>query len=130
MSRRPSKAHLEAPIPSLEDAMNRILCASVAILALTGGIATAQTATETTTSQSTTAPVVAAPPADTLTKTQETHAVDAYGNRSDSKASSMQDSQGNSQDTKTTTNTSMPAPPPPPPATTTTSTDTTTSGPH
>jgi len=109
--------------------MKNLLLAGVAALALTAGAAIAQT-TESTTSQSTTvAPDPNAPPAGTLSTTRETHAVDAYGNQTDSKASAYRNSNGVADDSQTTT-TTMPAPPPPPPVTTSTTTTDTTTGPH
>ena len=115
--------------------MRNLLFAGVAALALTAGVAVPQT-TESTTTQSTTMapdpnvpPPVAAPPAGTLSTTRETHAVDAYGNQTDSKASAYRNSNGVADDSTTTT-TTMPAPPPPPPVTTSTTTTDTTTGPH
>ncbi|MEJ0046037.1 MAG: hypothetical protein WDN04_07880 [Rhodospirillales bacterium] len=112
--------------------MKNLLLAGVAAMAFSVGTAVAQT-TESTTSQSTTmAPDPNAPPAvpppGTLSTTREAHAVDAYGNRTDSKASTYRNGNGVANDSTTTT-TSVPAPPPPPVTTSTTTTDTTT-GPH
>lgn len=95
-------------------------------LATIGGNAFAQTS-ESTTTTSTMAPPGAmtpppppmAPPVGTLSTTRETHAVDAYGNQVDSKATTYRDAQGVAQDSQTTT-TQVPAPPPPPVSTTTT----------
>ncbi len=92
---------------------------------------------ESTTTTSTVAPPGAmsappppmAPPAGTLSTTRETHAVDAYGNQVDSKATSYRDAQGVAQDSQTTT-TRVPAPPPPPVSTSTSTTTTTTSVPN
>jgi len=109
--------------------MKTLLLAGVAALALNAGAAIAQT-TESTTSQSTTtAPDPGAPPAGTLSTTRDTHAVDAYGNQVDQKATSYRNSNGVADDSTTTT-TAMPAPPPPPPVTTSTTTTDTTTGPH
>jgi len=112
--------------------MKNLLLAGIAALALSAGTALAQT-TESTTTQSTTmapdpnaAPV---PPPGTLSTTRESHAVDAYGNQTDSKASSYRDSNGVAED-KATTTTTVPAPPPPPPVTSSTTTTDTTTGPH
>jgi hypothetical protein len=109
--------------------MKNLLLASAAVLVLTAGVALAQT-TESTTSQSTTT-APDAPPAGTLSTTRDTHAVDANGNATDSKASSYRNTNGVADDSSTTT-TTVPAPLPPPvtTSTTTTSTDTNSTGPH
>ena len=69
----------------------------------------------------------AAPPPGTLSTTRDTHAVDANGNATDSKASSYRNTNGVADDSTTTTTT---AAPPPPPVTTSTTTTDTSSGPH
>ena len=102
--------------------------ATVAMM-LASAPALAQSAMETTTSQTTTMapPVVAQPvppPVGTLSTTRETHAQDAYGNETSSKATSYRDSQGVAEDRQTTTRTVVP--PPPPVSTTTTTTESTT----
>ncbi len=94
-----------------------------ALLALAASAASAQTASETTTTQ-TTAPAPIAPLPGTLSTSRETHAVDAYGNRVDSSATSYSNGANVTRD-NTVTRTSV-APPPPPPVTTTTSSSTTT----
>jgi hypothetical protein len=119
--------------------MKSILRAGVAVLSLYGGVALAQTATETTTTQSTTVPAVpppagyvpapAAPPVGTLSSTRETHAVDAYGNQVVQRQSTYRNTNGVAEDSRTTT-TTVPAMPAPPPVTTTTTTQTTSSGPQ
>jgi hypothetical protein len=110
--------------------MRSFLCAFVAALALTSGVAIAQTQTETTTTQSTTVPAVPpvalVPPAGTLSTTRETHAVDGYGNQVDSRQTSYRNSNGVAEDSRTTT-TNVPLPPPPPPVSTTTTTTESTS---
>jgi hypothetical protein len=99
------------------------LFAAVTALALTGGVAMAQTATDTTTTtQSATAPEPA-PVSGTLSTTRTHDAVDAYGNRVDSKQSTYRNTNGVAEDTRTTTQTMAP-PPPPPPVSSTTSTST------
>ena len=96
--------------------MRNLLLAGVAALALSG-TALAQTSESTTTQSTTMAPVPppppVAPPPGTLSTTRETHAVDAYGNQTNSQASSYRDSNGVAED-KSTTTTTVPAPPPPP----------------
>ena len=103
--------------------MKTTLFAAVTALALTGGVAMAQTATDTTTTtQSATAPEPA-PVSGTLSTTRTHDAVDAYGNRVDSKQSTYSNTNGVAEDTRTTTQTMAP-PPPPPPVSSTTSTST------
>ncbi len=90
--------------------MKSLLLATV--LALSAGAASAQTAAS---------PM--APVPGTLATSHETHAVDAYGNRVDSKATTFSNGAAVTRDsTVTTTNVA----PPPPPVTTTTSSSTTT----
>jgi hypothetical protein len=111
--------------------VQHILCTSVALLALSFGVAAAQTATDSTTTQSTTmapplpAPAVAPPPPETLSTTHVHRAVDAYGNQVYSKSTTYRDPNGYARDTQTTTRTAMP----PPPVTTTTTTQSESSGP-
>ena len=110
--------------------MLKLLSLGTTALMLASAPALAQTAMETTTSQTTTmAPPVAAqpvpPPVGTLSTTRETHAQDAYGNETSSKATSYRNSQGVAEDRQTTTRTIVP-PPPPPVSTTTTTTESTT----
>ena len=90
---------------------------------LAAGGASAQVASETTTTQTTAMP---APVAGTLSTTRETHAVDAYGNRVDSKATSFSNGAGVTHDSTVTTTNVAPPPPPLPPVTTTTSSSSTT----
>ena len=105
------------------------LFAAVTALALTGGVAMAQTATDTTTTtQSATAPEPA-PVSGTLSTTRTHDAVDAYGNRVDSKQSTYRNTNGVAEDTRTTTQTMAP-PPPPVSSTTSTSTSETTDAPR
>jgi hypothetical protein len=110
--------------------MRHILAASAIAMALSSGLAHAQSATETTTTQTTgmappaVAQAVSPPPPGTLSTTRTVHAVDAYGNRVDSQASSYRDTQGVAEDRQTTVTT---APPPPVTTTTTTTQSTTTS---
>jgi hypothetical protein len=123
--------------------MITILRAGVAVLALYGGVAAAQTATETTTTQSTTAPgyapapayapapvgaPVAAPPVGTLSSTRTTRAVDAYGNQVNSRQTTYRNANGVAEDSRTVTTTAPALPPPP--VTTTTTTESTSSGPQ
>ena len=77
-----------------------------ATLALSAGVAAAQ-----------------APVPGTLATSRETHAVDAYGNRVDSKATSYSNGANVTRDSTVTTTRVTP---PPPPVTTTTSSSTTT----
>ncbi len=111
--------------------MRKLLGIGITAFTLASFGASAQSAMETTTSQTTTVPapvVVAPPPVGTLSTTRETHAQDAYGNETTSKATSYRDSQGVAEDRQTTTRTIVP---PPPPATTTTTTTTeSTTGPQ
>jgi hypothetical protein len=129
----------------MESEMQGVLRAGVAALAIYGGVAAAQTATESTTTQSTTYPAVPppaypavpppaplAPPAPgTVATTNTSRSVDAYGNEVDQQRTTYRDSQGVAQDSRTVT-TVAPAVPPPPPVTTTTTTTTqqTTDGPN
>jgi hypothetical protein len=127
----------------MEVYMKSFLRAGIAALALTSGVALAQTATETTTTQTTAVPAVPPPPlvvqqpipaplpppAGTLSSTRETRTVDAYGNPVVSRGSTYRDSTGVAQDSQTTT-TTVPVAPPPPPVTTTTTTQTTNTGPQ
>ena len=103
--------------------MKLLTTAAVLALATFGSTARAQTASETTTTQ-TTAPAPMVPVPGTLSTTRESHAVDAYGNRTDSRATSY--SNGTSVAHDSTTTTTSVAPPPPPPVSTTTSSSTTT----
>jgi hypothetical protein len=114
----------------METEMKALLHAGLAALALYGGIAAAQTASETTTTQSTTYPAppypaapapLVAPPPGTLATIHTTRSVDAYGNEVDQQKATYRNSQGVAQDTRTVT-TTVPAPPPPPLTTTTTTT--------
>jgi len=98
------------------------LIAYACAVALTCGAAMAQTAMETTTTQ-TTAPVPGAIPPP-LSTTRESHAVDAYGNRTDSRATTY--GNGDSTARESTTTTTRVAPRPPPVSTTTSSSTTTT----
>lgn len=111
--------------------VKHILLAGVTALAINGGVAFAQPATDdtSTTTQTTMAPPppVAPPPAGTLATTHEHHAVDAYGNQTDAKSTTYRDSNGYAQDKSVRTTT---APPPPPPVTTSTQTETSTTGPQ
>ncbi len=119
----------------------RKLVTAAAMLALVGGVAHAQTASETTTSQSSTyapgyAPAVPPPPPPgamapapgTLSITKTEKATDGYGNSYNSESSTYRDANGVARDTRTTT--TNVAPPPPPVSTTTTTTNTTTSQPQ
>lgn len=116
--------------------MKKILAATISAASLVSFAAAAQVTTDTTT-QTYTAPAMApvspalvppaqpaAPPVGTLSTTRETHAVDAYGNRMDSQASTYRNSQGVAEDR--VTRTIVNAPPPPVTTTTSTSTSTTT----
>ena len=109
--------------------MRILLGAAAVALALSSGVATAQTATDTTSQTTTTMapPPVTPPPPGTLATEHESRRVDAYGNQTDSKSTSYRDSNGVAEDTKTTTTM---APPPPPPTTTTTTTESTSTEPH
>jgi hypothetical protein len=100
-------------------------------LALSGGVAAAQTS-ETTTTQSTVAqPMLAPVPAPlvpvpgTVQTSRESHAIDAYGNRTDSSTSSYRSVDGVARESQTTT-TQVPVAPMPPVTTSTTTTRTTT----
>ena len=112
--------------------MKAILYAGLAALVLTSGQAFAQaTYDSTTTTQTAPAvpPPIPAPPQGTLSTTREHHAVDAYGNQTDSKSTTYRNEQGVAEDSATTT-TTTPPPPPPPVSTTTTTTSTTTTPPQ
>lgn len=109
--------------------MRSLMGAGAIALTLIGSAAYAQTTTETTTSQysQTPAPMPpaaapVAPPMGTLSTTREQHAVDAYGDRSDSRSTSYRDSTGVAEQSESRTVTAPPPPPPPPPMTTTTTT--------
>jgi len=114
--------------------MTSLLRASAVALAFYGGVAAAQTDTETTTTQSATVPgmppapvpppIVALPPG-TLATVHTSRTVDAYGNEVDRQKTVYQTSQGVAQDTRTVIRT-IPAPPPVTTTTTTTTEQTTT----
>ncbi len=110
--------------------MSKILFAAVTALSLTSGVALAQTATDTTTTTQTAAPEPVAPAPGALSTTRTHEAVDAYGNRVDSKSTTYRDSQGVASDSHTTTQTVAPPPPPPVSSTTSTSTSETTDAPR
>jgi hypothetical protein len=118
----------------MEIEMRGFLRAGAVAMALYGGVAAAQTETETTTMQSTTVPAVpqpavppplVAPPPGTLATVHTSRTVDAYGNEVDQQKTTYQNSQGVAQDTRTVTRT-MPAPPPVSTTTTTKTEETTT----
>jgi hypothetical protein len=125
----------------LEIFMKALLYAGVAMLALSGGFAVAQTASETTTTQSTTmappppanppAPVGTPmpPPPGTLSTTHTVRAADAYGNQYDQRQTTYRNPNGVAEDSQTVTRTLVP-PPPPPATTTTTTTNSSTTGPQ
>jgi hypothetical protein len=110
--------------------MNKFLLAAVTALTLASGAAMAQTATDTTTTSQTVAPEPVTPAPGALSTTRTHDAVDAYGNRVDSKSTTYRDSQGVASDSHTTTQTVAPPPPPPVSSTTSTSTTETTDAPR
>jgi hypothetical protein len=113
--------------------MKYVAMASVLTLAIYAGefyagSASAQVSSETTTTQSTVAqPGYVAPaplpPEGVLSTERDTHAVDAYGNRVDSQATTYRDANGVVRDSKATQTRVVPVPPP---VTTTTTTSTST----
>jgi hypothetical protein len=126
----------------METDMQGAVRAGVVALALYGGVAMAQTASETTTTQSTTYPApppayapvpppvpFAVPPPGTLATTRTTRSVDAYGNEVDQQRTTYRNAQGVAQDSRTIT-TVAPAVPPPVTTTTTTTTQQTTENPN
>ena len=114
----------------------RNLVTAAAMLALVGGVAHAQTASETTTSQSTTYPAAPPPPPGymapapgTLSVTKTEKSTDGYGNSYNSQSSTYRDQNGGvAQDSRTTTTNVVP--PPPPMTTTTTTTNSSTTQPQ
>ncbi len=103
--------------------MKFLLSLTALTLILAAGSAAAQSASDTTTQTSVPAP-------GTLATTHESHAVDAYGNRTDSRATSYSNGTGVARDSTTTTTTVAPPPPPPVSTTTSSSTTTTTTAPN
>jgi hypothetical protein len=102
----------------------RILLLGPALLAIVSGAAMAQSSSETTTTQQTgQAPVAPAP--GTLSSTRTAHSQDSNGDTNDSKSTSYRDSTGVAKQSESVTRTA--APPPPPVTSTTTSTQSTTS---
>ena len=96
--------------------MQRILSATAIALAITAGVAAAQT------------PPMA-PPDGTLSTTRESHSSNPDGSQVDSKSTTYRNTNGVADDSSTTT-TTVPAPPPPPPVTTTTTTTNSTNYPR
>jgi len=104
--------------------MPRQIYAAIAALAILASPAAAQTAyTPPSMLPPPPPPPLQAPQPGTLSITRDSHAVDAYGNRTDSQSTTYRDSQGVASDRRTTTTTVLP---PPPPVTTRTTTQTTT----
>lgn len=119
--------------------MRSIIIVATTIACLSGGIALAQSSTESTTSTQTTTAVpppavmpmpaaptpLAPPPAGTLATESYSKKTDAYGNSEMAKKSTYRDSNGVAQDSQTTKTT---VPVPPPVVSTTTSSSSTTTG--
>jgi hypothetical protein len=106
--------------------MKTVMIAGAAALSLMGGVAFAQTSSETVTTQTSpyVAPpaVVVVPPAPgVLSTTRTTRTQDAYGNQVNSQSTTYNDGQGVAQDSTTTTRVV-----PPPVVSSTTTTETTT----